>query len=76
MLYSYIDFLFEVIATNDTDKIKPFDGDDRRCCTNDINCGCISINNNQSTNLWPSKEELSRSFSVWRMEGELSTTKM
>lgn len=24
---------------------------------------------------WPSQEELSRCFSVWRMEGELNTTK-
>ncbi|XP_055309697.1 protein twist-like [Sitodiplosis mosellana] len=51
---SYIDFLYEVISTNEITFLKSME--------------------NEST-AWPSQEELSRCFSVWRMEGELNTTK-
>lgn len=52
--FSYIDFLYEVISTNEITFLKSME--------------------NEST-AWPSQEELSRCFSVWRMEGELNTTK-
>lgn len=54
LIISYIDFLYEVITSNDMTFLKTMD-------------------NESST--WPSQEELSRCFSVWRMEGELNTGK-
>ncbi|XP_031631328.1 protein twist [Contarinia nasturtii] len=51
---SYIDFLYEVITSNEITFLK-------------------SMENESSA--WPSQEELSRCFSVWRMEGELNTGK-
>lgn len=51
---SYIDFLYEVISSNEITFLK-------------------SLENDPSA--WPSQEELSRCFSVWRMEGELNTGK-
>lgn len=51
---SYIDFLYEVISSNEMTFLKSMDNE---------------------SSVWPSQEELSRCFSVWRMEGELNTSK-
>lgn len=52
--FSYIDFLYEVITSNEITFLKSMDNE---------------------SSAWPSQEELSRCFSVWRMEGELNTGK-
>lgn len=91
--FSYIDFLYEVISSNELTLLKNLDTrHDSRCCSaspgleSPTNCNCRGTNQQQqststpsqsssASNSWPTQEELSRCFSVWRMEGELNTGK-